>query len=183
MKTAFKIFIAAASLAIGIFSAQAQPAYTPPISADTLSQYINGSTTVIPALSTNVVVIPGWSTNVYNSPAGRNSIANTNLMTFNVSEFDYPALTWAFTGTATSTNSLLIYPSYDKGRTFAVVPIWQALNIAPGAADFETNAAIDAHSVTTLAVVIRNTGTTLATNALVEFNLKSPKFGAKEAVQ
>jgi len=118
------------------------------------------------------------STNVYNSPGVGSLAPNTNLLLLNVASDGDAGLTFAFTGTATSTNGLLIYPSYDKGLTYSSIPIWSCQNIAPGAAAFETNADLDLKTVTTLAFVAQSTGTTPATNALLEVFLKSPKYGA-----
>jgi hypothetical protein len=120
------------------------------------------------------------NTNTFSSPGGILS-ANTNLLMFNVSEFDYCSITFGLTGTATSTNSLLAYPSYDNGATFAAVPILQYLNIAPGAAAFITNSVPDIHGVTHLAFVLRSTGTTPGTNALGEITFKSNKVATRQA--
>jgi hypothetical protein len=142
---------------------------------------------VIPPNSTNVI----WSypttnsiaTNTYNVPAAANSAANTNLLIQPCGEFNSFGLTWAFTGTATSTNDLLIYPSYDKGLTFSAVPLWQATGIAPGAASFITNASVTCTDATTLALVVRNRGSTASTNNVLETVLKSPKYGAKQSTR
>lgn len=122
------------------------------------------------------------TTNTFSSPGGILS-ANTNLLVFNVSAFDYAGITFGFTGTATSTNSFLLYPSYDNGATFAAVPILSYLNIAPGAAAFITNSSVDLHGVTHVAVVIRGTGTTYATNALGEITFKANKVQTRQATQ
>jgi len=180
MKT-LKIVSAIAALAAGIFAASAQP-LTPAWAGyrdDLIVALPLDGTATFPANTTNTF----WTattTNVYNSPSGANVAANTNLFLFNIDETDDVGFTWAFIGTATSTNSLLIYPSYDKGRTYSTVPIWQANNIAPGAANFITNAALVLPDVTTLCIVAQSSGTTGSVSNLCELFLKTPKYGAVE---
>jgi hypothetical protein len=172
------------------FSIVAAIAFGTAASAQVADVYpiINGNgTAVLLANSTNVVVTSpttnSFATNSWNVPAGAAIASNTNLLIQPCSEFNSFGLTWAFTGTATSTNDLLVYPSYDKGQTFAAIPIWSAIGVAPGAASFITNASVSCTDATTLAFVVKNRGTTSTTNNLVEVSLKSPKYGAKAATR
>lgn len=170
--------ILAATASAALFISAGASAQT----ADTY-QLFGGGTAFTPPLTTNVLFSSVTASNTYSQPGIGSLAPNTNLWTMNVAQFDYVGLTWAFTGTATSTNDLLIFKSYDKGLTFETVPSFQYLGIAPGAAAFETNGSLDVHGVTTLAFVLKSRGTTYTTNNLLEVNLKSPKYGAKPATQ
>jgi hypothetical protein len=175
MKT-LKQFVIAAVITLGIaFTASAQKAQTYTLAG------LTGGTAVIPIASTNTFNPTSASTNTFNVPNGATFVTNTLSLT--CSEFDKPAVTFAFTGTATSTNSIAVYRSYDDGRSYEAVPTFSATGIAPGAASFITNAVIDATGASSIALKVTGTGTTASTNALLEVRLKSPKYGAKAATQ
>ena len=163
-------------LLLGLLATLALPTVSRAQTVPGLYQFQAGGNVVIPALTTNVFwVYPttnGVPTGVIitNTPGLPGS--GTNLV-LNVSQFDYAGLTITLTGTATSTNTFLLYKSMDNGATYEANATFQYTNIAPGAASFTTNAYLDLHGVTQLALVSKSTGTTFATNALVELNLKS----------
>jgi hypothetical protein len=166
-----KLFFTLAILA-ALVTADAQPI--------TLGN-LQGNAAVIPVNSTNTFWPASGITNSYNVP---NAATYTpNLLSVNCSEFDKPGVTFAFTGTATSTNGIAVYRSYDDGHTFEAVPGFSATGIAPGAASFITNFVIDATGATHIAFKVTGTGTTASTNALLEVRLKRPKYGAKTATQ
>ena len=171
-------------LAIAI-TASAQTNYTgiqpntPPLAKvyPIVGTAIASNTVILSAGTTNVIIPVSGTTNTYNAPAAGAIASNTNLLTVPVSQFDYVGLTWAFTGTATSTNSLLIFKSFDGGATYEKTASFQYTGIAPGAAGLITNAALDVHGVTTLGFELRSPGTTAPTNVLLELNNKSPRVG------
>jgi hypothetical protein len=175
MKTIKTLIFAAAFVAGLVLSASAQKAQTYPLAG------LTGGTAVIPINSTNTFNPTSTSTNSFNVPNG--ATFQTNTLSLTCSEFDKPAVTFAFTGTATSTNGIAVYRSYDDGRSYEKVPAFSATSIAPGAASFITNAVIDATGASSIALVVTGTGTTASTNALLEVRLKSPKYGAKAATQ
>jgi hypothetical protein len=172
MKTT-KLFLTIAALVVGIITASAQQAGVYPL--------LSGYTTVLPAASTNVAIVystviaGGVTNNVIQTNTFGLPGTSTNLV-LPVSQFDYAGLTFAFTGTATSTNDLLIFKSFDRGATYEPTPSFTFTNLAPGAAAYLTNGALDIHGVNALGFVIKNKGTTIATNVLLEINLKSQKY-------
>lgn len=163
------------ALLIGLFAAIA-----PPANAQIAGIYpaISGGAVVFPANSTNVAWVYTLTNGVPNGVITTNTYGlpgtATNL-TLSTANYDYVGFTWAFTGTATSTNSVLIYRSKD-GVNYESTASFQYLNIAPGAAAFVTNATLDIHGDASLAFVIRSSGTTAATNNSVSLNLKGPQF-------
>lgn len=139
---------------------------------------ISGGAVVFPAATTNVAWVYTLTngvptgvitTNTYGNPGTATNLALT------VANYDYAGFTWAFTGTATSTNSLLIYRSKD-GVNYESTASFQYLNVAPGAASYTTNVTLDIHGDYSLAFVVRSSGTTFATNNTISLNLKSPQF-------
>lgn len=152
-----------------------------------LYQYLTGGTIVIPSNSTNTFYSYTLTNGVQNGVIVTNLFGapgtSTNLAV-NVSEYDYVGLTIAFTGTATSTNTLLLYKSFDNGANYESAATFSYV-ATPGAAAYVTNAALDIHGVTHLAFVSRANGTvassTFASNAVVELNLKSPRLGFQQA--
>ena len=171
--------VAPFALVIGISTAPAQVAGLYPSLITTATNSGTSQSVVFPANSTNTVYTYFYTNGVANGVSTTNLIGNpgtsTNL-TQSVVNYDYVGLTWGFTGTATSTNSLLIYKSFDNGANYEGAATFQYLNVAPGAAGYVTNASLDVHGVTTLAIVVKNSGTTASTNNVLEFNLKSPQF-------
>jgi hypothetical protein len=144
-----------------------------------LYQAFTGGTIVLPSATTNTAYIYQLtngvqngviSTNVWGAPG-----TSTNLV-LNVSEYDYVGFTWSLTGTATSTNDILIYKSFDNGGFWEATPTFSYTQV-PGAAAGGTNVSLDVHGVTSLAFVSRSRGTTSASNNVVELNLKSPRLG------
>lgn len=163
---------------VGIAVSLAQSVLTFNASAQSSGVYkvFTGGTTIFPASSTNKYVV-GGVTNVWGAPGSATNTVQT------VGDYDYVGLTWGFTGTATSTNDLLVYKSFDNGVTFETNPSFTYTNIAPGAAAFVTNASLDVHAVTHIAIVSRSRGTTDGTNQLVEFNLKMPRVQSTPATR
>ena len=161
---------------LGLFAALALPTIATAQTVPGLYQFQSGGNVVIPAASTNVYYIYATTNGVptgvvtTNTP-GLPGTSTNNIL--NVSQFDYAGLTITLTGTATSTNSFYLYKSFDNGATYEANASFQYLNIAPGAAAYTTNAALDVHGVTQLALVSTSTGTTYATNAAVKLNCKS----------
>jgi hypothetical protein len=151
-----------------------------------------GGTCAIPALSTNTFIVYSTgvsnnlviTTNSYSAPQGINVTGNmTNLWLFNAIGYTNVAYEFGFTGTATSTNSLYIYQSQDQGRTFGLTPIFQIVNVATGAASYETNGSIYVPGGGTLAIVVTGTGTTFTTNAVLEFTTTGTPAGTLHVIQ
>lgn len=138
---------------------------------------LTGVTTGIPATSTNKFMY-GTSTNAVNIGAPGTS---SNYVAV-VDEFDYVGFTAAETGASGSTNTFYLFKSFDGGRNYETTPSFSYTAI-PGAAAWVTNAALDVHGVTHLALRIESTGSGVATNAYVAITLKSPKFGSKQATR
>jgi hypothetical protein len=144
---------------------------------------------VFPAATTNTFYTYATTNGVQNGVIVTNSYgtpsitagSNTNLLSLPVADFDYCGLTFALTGTATSTNALSIYKSFDNGNTFEATPTFSYTAIAPGAAGYLTNASLDIHGVTTLGFLVKSSGTTFGTNALLEINLKAPRSQTQQA--
>lgn len=181
MKTKFRKFriLLASALALGALSVQAQIAglYTPLSTTATNSGTSQSS--VIPATSTNLVYTYYFTNGVANGVIATNNIGNPGTatnMAVNIQNYDYVGLTFGYTGTATSTNSLLVYKSFDNGANYETAATFQYLTLAPGAAGWVTNASLDVHGVTTLAFQVKNSGTTAATNVVLELNLKSAQL-------
>ncbi|MEN6533361.1 MAG: hypothetical protein ABFD89_06840 [Bryobacteraceae bacterium] len=114
---------------------------------------------------TNAVTI----TNIFGAPG-----TSSNFV-MNVSQCDYAGFTWSCTGIANTTNvTVKLFKSFDNGNTFEAVPsfVYGPLNI--GAASFKTNASLDIHGVTHLALVTEAASYAGPTNQLIELNLKAP---------
>jgi hypothetical protein len=133
-----------------------------------LYRILSGGTTTVPAGVTNQIVV-GGVTNQYGLPGTATNLAQS------VQDYNTAGLTISLTGTATSTNSVLIYKSFDNGTTYEANPSFSYTGIAPGAAAWSTNASLTLTDVTTLGFVVKSSGTTDATNVLVELNLKAPR--------
>jgi hypothetical protein len=172
MKKTFSAFALSVAIALAAI-AQLEP--TRPTSGVHFISRLDGTAT-LPALSTNTFIVDS-TTNVFGAPGTTSNLVQV------CTEFDYVAFTFSFTGSATSTNSLLIHKSYDGGATFETMPAFQYLNIAPGVASFRTNDVLDLRGVSHIAFVLRNSGTTAASDALLKVNLKSPKWGQRQATQ
>jgi len=164
-----KLFLTVAALAAFAFTAAAQEegSYT--------LMPLQGGATGIPALSTNVFISYG-ATNTYSAPPVFTNAATVLVQPCN--EYDNVGLTIAMTGQTGCNVNVIIYGSTD---IFNFLPKFQYLNI--GAGNYITNLDLDTHGMTSLAVVVQNTGTGYATNALVRFTLKSPKYGAKPVTE
>jgi hypothetical protein len=162
-------------LLIGLFAAIA-----PPADAQIAGIYpaVSGGAIVFPANTTNTVWVYTLTNGVPNGTITTNTYGlpgtATNLA-LSVANYDYTGFTWAFTGTATSTNSLLIYRSKD-GVNYEQNASFQYLNVAPGAAAYTTNVTLDIHGDSSLAFVLKSSGTTFSTNNAVSLNLKSPQL-------
>lgn len=151
----------------------------PPVQAQDAGLYtaVSGGTLVLPSGSTNTVWVYALTNGVQNGVITTNRYGlpgTSSNLTLNVSDYDYAGLTFGLTGTATSTNSLLIYKSFNNGTTYESVASFQYLNIAPGAAAYATNASLDIHGVSRLAFVLQSSGTTFGTNILLQMNFKAP---------
>jgi hypothetical protein len=179
MKKILGSILLAAGLLAATIPAQAQVAGLYPVLMSTAPTNGTGQSIVFPANSTNQVFVYTLTNGVANGVIVTNNYGNpgtaTNLA-LNITSYDYVGLTWGFTGTATSTNSLLIYKSFDNGANYETTASFQYLNIAPGAAGWVTNASLDVHGVSTLAFVVKSSGTTAGTNNVLEVNLKSPQL-------
>ena len=136
---------------------------------------LDGGDAVIPASKTNTVYFDS-STNIWG-----NANTSSNL-TLTVADFDYVGLTYSQTGTATSTNILSIFKSMNNGVTYEANASY-SYTVAPGAAAYATNALLDLRGCTHIAFTIRSTGTTAATNALLQVNLKAPKTQTRPAIR
>lgn len=145
---------------------------------------IGGGAVVIPAGTTNKVYVYTLTNGVPNGTITTNTYGNpgtaTNL-TLNVQDYDYAGLVFTFTGTATSTNDLLVYRSYDNGATYEANAGFSYTGLAPGAATYVTNALLDVRGVSRLAFVIKSAGTTYATNAAIKLNLKAARLQTSAA--
>lgn len=192
MKKTLRLIVAA-TFAAFTFTAVAQiaPNSPPPqlTSADnaySLTTLLGGNGVSIPATSTNVAVSSMTlstsmntntivSTNTWNVPAGYNIAANNNLMTVRCGESTNASVTYALTGTASSSGNLFVYQSQDSGRTFNPTPLWNAQSIAPGAAQYGTNFVLTFAPGTTLGFAFGNSGSTIETNVLLEVTTTAPK--------
>ena len=178
-----KLIPIVAALAAFTITAGAQLVF-PDQDANTVTQLMPGGTAVIPAASTNTFLTYAQvvsntngvlytntvvTTNSFPVPQGINVAGNmVHLWEFGSIGFTNVNLTFAFNGTATSTNSLFIYQSSDGGYTFTPSPIWAATNLAPGASTFFTNTQVSVPGGGVLAFVVTGTGTTVSTNAMLE---------------
>jgi len=166
MKTTRNLLLTIATLFAATFVASAQPAGLYPI--------FNGGTTVIPALSTNVVRPSLLVTNTYGLPG-----TSTNLI-LNVNQAEEVGFSFGFVGLAATTNAAVaidVYRSYDFGVTYEATAgiTFQNSPVAPGATTYFTNGVFLVPGVTTLAFVPRNLTIGLATNVYLSLNLKAPK--------
>ena len=173
MKFTKYLFLAAASMAL-VFSVNAQNIglYSP-------GNIQSGGTIVVPANSTNVF----WTyaltngvqngvitTNTYSQPS-ITPASNTNLLTQNVSSFEYIGLTWSYASGSNATCNA--YKSYDYGQTFEASPTFSFTGPAAASTAFLTNVMADVRGVTTLGFVIKNASTIPLTNHISEVNLKA----------
>jgi len=173
---------------LGLLAALALPTVA---NAQIAGIYPTLATTSIPTNGNGVALIfPTGTTNQTISVFYTNGVANgvlttnqyglpgtaTNLV-IQIYNYDYVGLTLSLIGTATSTNDVLIYKSFDQGRIFEATPSFSYTGIAPGnGVTYSTNASLDVHGVTTLAFVVKSYGTTSTTNNGVELNLKSAQI-------
>ena len=167
------------AIALGTATAPAQISAVYPAVANTAIT-TNGTSValVFPANSTNLTYSYAYTNGVLNGVITTNQYGlpgTTTNLALTVANYDYVGFTWSLTGTATSTNSLLIYRSKD-GVYYEATPSFQYLNIAPGAATFTTNATLNVQGDSTLAFVVKSSGTTGTTNNTVSLNLKSQQF-------
>jgi hypothetical protein len=151
----------------------------PPLSTNTFLAYSTVVSNTNGVLYTNIVT----TTNTFNTPQGINIAANTNLWMFNAIGFTNVQVEFALTGTASSANTLSIYQSQDQGNTFELSPIWQSVSIAPGAATFGTNFILYVPDGGVLAFVIANTGSTVASNAVLEATTTGQPIGQTKIIQ
>ena len=133
-----------------------------------------GSSNVVLNASTNVFII-GTTTNTYGLPAA------TNGLTATVSDFDFVGLTFQENNlNAASTNfSLSIYRSYDFGTTYETTPYYTYSTTTASSQTICTN--LDIHAVTKLGFVFANAGASIATNVLLELNLKAARVQTQQA--
>jgi hypothetical protein len=136
---------------------------------------LSGGSSRIPAGTTNVIANGLTSTNIYGLPS---TITNLCL---SVREFDYVGFHWSY-GVG-SNAAVMVFKSFDNGATYEDNPSFLFSGPATSSSAFSTNALLDVHGVTHLAFVLQNASTIDESNALVKINLKSPKFGAKQATQ
>jgi hypothetical protein len=173
MKTRLNIFAALTIAAIAFAvepTAKAQPAskhYIGPLS---------GTPVRVLALSTNAVTIGLTSTNFYGLPGSTNQ-----LLIQSVSEFDNVGFTWSYLSGSNAT--VQVFKSYDNLATFDTIPSYSFSGPAASSGAFSTNAVLDCTGVTHLVFVLLNPSTIDETNAYLTVNLKSPKWGAKQATQ
>ena len=178
MKKILSLILAAGLLACALPAHALIPGLYAPVMS-TAPTNGTGAGIVLPPSTTNQLVSATLTNGVFNGVTTTNFVGlpgtGTNLA-LSVDTFDYVGLTWSFMGTATSTNALLAYKSFDYGLTYEAIPSFQYTGIVPGAASFATNASLDVHGVTTLAFVFKNSGTTASSNNIVELNLKSAQL-------
>jgi hypothetical protein len=168
MKNRFNIFAAIAFAFAPV--ALAQPAGVHYIGT------LSGTPVRVLASSTNVVAIGLTSTNTYGLPGSTNQ-----QLIQSVSEFDSVGFTWSYLSGSNATVN--VYKSFDNCASFDVNPSFSFSGPATSSAAFSTNVSLAVPGVTHLAFVIQNASTLDLTNAYLTVNLKSPKWGAKQATQ
>lgn len=140
---------------------------------------LSGGTATMAATTTNAVIV-GGVTNVIGNPG-----TSTNLA-ISVSEFENIGLTFRFVGVASTTNgnvSVLGYKSYDGGIIYEDNPSIVYRVSSSGAKTYTTNATVAVTSATHVAFGLENSAAGYVTNTVLEINLKSPKYGARQATQ
>ena len=175
----FNKFISALFLSAVVFLAAAFPA-----DAQIAKPYriFDGTTYVIPTASTNVYYYAGL-TNTIGSPGTSSNLVLT------VAEFDNVGFTFKYTPGSGCTNApvgIAVFRSFDGGTIFETVQGYVWTN-GPTALTVGTSPVIatnlDVRGATHIAFVPYNLTTGWATNVFLEINLKSPKYGARQATQ
>jgi hypothetical protein len=149
---------------------------------------LGGGNSILPATTTNLFVATGSATNQFGAPQTW-TMTSSNL-TMTVAEFDNVGLSWHFTGFSSgATNAtvvLRVYKSYDNAATWDVIPSY-IYSITPGNADgttpLGTNANLSCTGATHIGFEVENNVAVLETNVQLRVNLKSPKYGARQATQ
>ena len=139
---------------------------------------IAGGTANLPAVSTNIVYPTLTTSNLYGLPGTASNLVQS------VAQFDYAGVTLQYVGTIDTTNvavGVLVYGSANNGVAWDSTPRWALTNITLAASattgyTSTTVTNLDTHGLTSLAFVPYNrTAVGIATNFLLQVNLKSPK--------
>jgi hypothetical protein len=173
MKTRIKNFATLTITALAL--AFAPKASAQPAGLHWAEMSLSGGASRVPALTTNVIANGLTSTNIYGLPGTYSNLC------MSVDEFDYVGFTWKYG--AGSNATVQVFKSMDNQVTYEAIPSFSFSGPATSSGAFSTNALLDVHGVSHLAFVLKNASTIDESNALVEINLKSPKFGAKQATQ
>jgi len=181
MKNKF-LSLVLAGFALVSFTAHAQKAG--------LYKIISDTTATLNASGTNAIVLSGV-TNQYGSPINTSLATSSNLVS-TVAEYDNVGLTWAFTGVANTTNGTVTLKgskSFDNAVTFESTPSIIFPITLPtasgGAASYVIATNLDTRGATHILWNYENKASAggYITNILHEVNLKSPKYGSKQATQ
>jgi hypothetical protein len=134
-----------------------------------LYSFLSGGTSQLYQNTTNQSIVAGV-TNNWGAPG-----TSTNWV-MNVSQCDYAGFTFTATGVSAQTTnvSVALYKSFDNGNSYEALPTFSYTNINIGAATYTTNAALDIHGVTHLALRTSVLGTAGTTNTFITLNLKAP---------
>ena len=175
MKNLLKNFLAMGLIALAIpAAAQNIGLYYPPEGA--------GTGTVIPALSTNLVWQFALSNGIPTSVVTTNQFGLPTTSTNSaqsVQDYDYCGFTWSY---ATGSNATVqLYKSFNFGASYELTPTFSYNFPGTNATGFTTNAILDIHGVTTLAVVMMNPGNLNISNNLINFNLKAARVQIQQA--
>lgn len=140
-----------------------------------MANYLDSSAT-LPAKTTNVFV-QSYGT-FTNSQPSTVSAANTNLNFLPTHDYAGIGVMFSLTGSATSTNQLLVFGSTNQCANFDATPVFQSGLIAPGnGVSFSTNCVISNNifnPYTHYGFALYSTGTTAGSNALLELRLPKP---------
>jgi hypothetical protein len=173
MKTRINI-LATLTIAVITFSfapnAPAQPA-----GLHWVENALSGGTSRVPASTTNVIANGLTSTNIYGLPGTYSNLC------ISVDEFDYVGFTWKYGVGSNAT--VQVFKSMDNQVTYEANPSYSFSGPTTSSGAFSTNALLDVHGVSHLAFVLQNASTIDESNAYLIVNLKSPKWGAKQATQ
>ena len=164
MKLHIKFFVALFALFIILLLPKPAAAQ----SAPGLYGFLSGGTSQLPAATTNQTIV-GTITNNFGNPG-----TATNFV-LNVGQYDHVGFTFTATGIAATTNvTVSLYKSFNNGISYEANPSFTYANINIGAATYTTNADLDVHGVTHLALVTKIIGTGGTTNTYISLNLKAP---------
>ena len=172
------IILAAALLVMSTIATHAQVAKVYP--------FLLGGTETVFGSATNQFVVAGV-TNQFGSPTAATITLSNMVMP--VYEFDNFGVTWGFTWPVGSTNApvnLKMFKSYDNAQTFEASPsyTWAITPNAAGApGTWITNANLSATNATHVAFTVENAASGHISNLILRVNLKSVKYGARQALQ